>query len=497
MSNSFSVTEKVKNFGLVNRYLNTGRFFPLFEIVVMVYAAFTIITQVLLQISPFMTFLAKTPFYSIQTLLGLFGAALIVIDFFTNKTIWKGKYCYLLIGILVLAAIASVRMISYGTKENIFKLCWAAIQFTLFYSLAHRVSRETLKKYITGIFATVLTLWLVACVYSLYQFVFQIGYWEVVNPLALDSSANRQGFFDNRLFGIFYTLNHAAYVSLILFLIGLLYIIKTKKILVRIALVVSDFILLCHILLSGSRSALVSFVAAILFISWLLLRRKINIKGFFNTLLPVLLAIVIAVSSLQGALIVKKGLAKVPAFCESFIKTEQVVPPNENVLHRENLEDDQSNGRFDIWSDYIKLYKQVGLVGLSPGNYMPYIHENHQDLYIVDYIKEHYPDKYDSGFVHHVHNGFIMVYVSAGILGIILLAIFMVLCIRKVFAKIKQERQLSYLFICSFVIVVVGAISAVFDEGLFFQNNPHTTAFWLALGILMKEACKTKEKGNS
>ena len=143
--------------------------------------------------------------------------------------------------------------------------------------------------------------------------------------------------------------------------------------------------------------------------------------------------------------------AKTPVIFEQHESQQPVPPSDEDILHRDNLKEDQSNGRLNIWTDYLKLYKQVGAIGLSPGNYMPYIYENHQEMYIVDYIKEHYPDKYDSGFVYHVHSGYLMVYVSAGILGVILLAAFMVLCMGKVFAKIKAERQLSTLFICVFV----------------------------------------------
>ena len=46
---------------------------------------------------------------------------------------------------------------------------------------------------------------------------------------------------------------------------------------------------------------------------------------------------------------------------------------------------------------------------------------------------------------------------------------------------------MSYTFIGAFTVVLAGAISAVFDEGLFFQNTPHTTMLWFALGVLMME----------
>ena len=81
-----------------------------------------------------------------------------------------------------------------------------------------------------------------------------------------------------------------------------------------------------------------------------------------------------------------------------------------------------------------------------------------------------------------------MAYVSAGIAGFALLAVFMTLCVRRMLRKIKENRSLHYLFIGATVLVAAGAVSAMFDEGLFFQNMPHTTLFWLALGVLMRKS---------
>ena len=90
---------------------------------------------------------------------------------------------------------------------------------------------EKLKKYIKVLFSVLLVIWLAACCVSLYQFARLIGYDYVVNPMAQDASSNRQGFYDNRLFGIFYTLNHAAYGSLLFFLLGALFAIILVKML--------------------------------------------------------------------------------------------------------------------------------------------------------------------------------------------------------------------------------------------------------------------------
>lgn len=474
-----------------SRITTPQRTYPVFDAVVLVYIAFVLLVQVLFQISPAVTFFASTPLINIQTWLGLLGGALLAIDLFTSKRLWQGPFCLLLYGILVMAALASVRMIDYGVKQNLFKLCWATIQFALFYSCAYRMETKRLKKYIRVLFAVLLVIWLVACCVSLYQFVRLIRYDYVVNPMAQDTSSNRQGFYDNRLFGIFYTLNHAAYGSLIFFLVGIAYAMKTKRVFVKVLLSVSSLILMAHIILTVSRSATIALMVCLFCLSFLMARTKFQMKSSRRLTLSTAVATLILILTLLAFQVVKSGLLYLP-YAVSEVFDLPAVEYDSTLLDRE-LGTDTSNGRLDIWADYFSLSGEIGPVGLSPGNYMPYIYENHPDLFIVSGIKEFYADKFDSGIIYHVHNGYLMVFVSAGWIGAALLLAFGTLCILRLFRKLKEDHKTSYTVMLSFLLVAAVAISAVFDEGIFFQNNPQTTIFWLALGFLMKE-CAPAQK---
>ncbi len=472
---------------------HSSKSYPVIDRIIVGYVAVMLFFQVLLQIAPVLTFLTKTPLYSIQTYLGLLGGALIIVDALTTKRLWQGRYGILLYAILVLAALASIRMIGYGVKDNLFKLCWAAIQFALVYSCAFRLDRETMGKQIRYFFYVLLSIWFVACCVSLYQYVEQIGYKYVVNPLSQDASATRQGFYDSRLFGIFYTLNHAAYISLFFFLMCIVCIFKEKNGWVKAGLTVAAVTLLSHMILSVSRSAEVSLIACVTVMAWFLARKYFKLQGFRETLACLCLCLVVTAGCLLGYQGLKLGLSKVPYVRDMIVyyihggdeSGEEEPQPDEDILEREELEEDTSNGRLSIWADYIALYDEVGLIGLSPGKYMTYILENHPELYIVRYVKEHYPDKYHSGIIYHVHNGYLMVYVSAGILGLLCILAFIILCVRRAVRMLLGSEKVDPLRMGAFVLVTAGAISAMFDEGLFFQNNPHTTMFWLALGILM------------
>jgi hypothetical protein len=466
--------------------------------IVILYVAAVLVFQTILQISPLVSLLTKTPFYSMQTYLGILGGGLILLDLVTTKRLWQGKFSILLYGIVLLAALASVRTMDYGLKENIFKLCWSAIYFALVYSCAYRFDRATLIKCAKVLFFALLAVWFIACCVSLYQYAAQIAYRYVVNPLGKDASTTRQGFYDSRLFGIFYTLNHAAYISL-LFLIGcVFYFIKSPHRSVRIALVLICLCLGSHILLSGSRSTRISLIAVAAVGTWLLVRRRMQGKGFKQRALPLALAVVMAVVAIGGTAGWKAALRHVPYLAQETIYWLDGGTANPNhekvdkeeideMLDREELEADSSNGRLSIWMDYLRLFGEVGPIGLSPGNYMAHIKEHNPDLYIVDYIKQEYPDKYDSGIIYHTHNGYLLVYVATGWIGTALLIAFIALCVNRLVRTLRQKRQVSLLFIGCMLYAAACAISAVFDEGLFFQNHLHTTLFWFALGVLMKE----------
>lgn len=118
---------------------------------------------------------------------------------------------------------------------------------------------------------------------------------------------------------------------------------------------------------------------------------------------------------------------------------------------------------------------------------MPYIQEKYPDLYIVTYIQKAYPEKYDAGVIYHVHSGYLTVYVAAGLIGVIALLAFMLLCIYRTLRHISQNRKLDQRYIFQLAVVLVMSISALLDKEIFFMDNVPSFAFWIALGAVMKK----------
>lgn len=471
---------------------------PALNTVIMVYIGLTLLCYVLFLIAPFVTFIAQTPLRHIQSYMGILGGLLLCADLFTNKVVWRGPYCMLLYGLCALAGISALLSISYGVEDNLFLICWTLIEFSLFYSCAYRWERKRLRKFMKVLYAVLLLCWFVACCVSLYQYVFQIGYRYVINPLSDDNSLARQGFLDSRLFGIFSPLNHAVYVSVMLLLIGVYYFLHNKRVFMRTVLLIANLPLFFHIILSGSRSAQVSMLVCAVGILWLWFRDRSRYTDFRRVLFPLGIALLLTAVLALGFVGVKTVLGEIPRWMDTIAtpsETEQpsessennVPPPEVDILQREGLEEDVSNDRFKIWKDYLSLYREIGLLGLSPGNYMSYIRENHPELFIVQYVRDEFPGKFMHGTIYHVHNGYLMTFVSTGFAGVLLMLAFIVLCLVRLMRFIKRQPRVSGAFIFALAVAAAGAISAVFDKGVFFMNNPSSFLFWMALGYVMLE----------
>ena len=163
----------------------------------------------------------------------------------------------------------------------------------------------------------------------------------------------------------------------------------------------------------------------------------------------------------------------------------------EGLLDRRYKGGELSNGRRDIWSNYLSMAGEIGLIGFSPENAGFVIQKIHPELYICRIIRRHQPDLYKTGYVYHTHSGYLRVFVATGFLGLALLIIFIIRCAHAVFRQIMRSRSLSLEFLFSLLIVVAGAVTAMFDNELFFNMNPESLIFWAALAILIKNALTT------
>lgn len=458
--------------------------------IIIFYVFITCIVYELLLIAPFLTFLSKTPFYHVESFLGITGLLLIFIDLFTNKVVLKGNYVNLLFIIVVLSIFSSIRTINIGVKDNLFIIAWALIEFSLMYTLCLRLREEKKAKLIDSLLISLSLIWAFACIYSIYQFVFKIQYWYVVDLRSNDLSLARQGFVENRLFGIFNPLNHATYFSAML-LISMVYKYFCSKKKTRIFYSFTALVFYLHIILSGTRSALIAIIICVMLATILNSKNKYQSKDI-KKLIPFLNGIVSVLLCVIMIFFTRCILSKIPRFVADDLGIKVSGSWNgkdkDDILNRKkDLQNNISNNRLRIWDDYLSLYKDIGAIGLSPANYQKYIKKNHENLFIVKYLREKFPEKYRKGTIYHTHNGYLEVFVATGFIGLFILLVFLIMCLKRNIIYIFRENNFTREYICSFCIVTTGLLSALFDREIFFINNVPAFLFWISAGILMKE----------
>lgn len=489
------------------------------------YIIITVMCYVVCGIAPVVAMIKYTPLYSYQRYLGIIGIFLIIIDIIVNKTIYKEKHGLCLYLLLLVASISSIITIRYGIKENVFNLAWTLIMFFLFYNFALKCDEKRFRNICRNLYYIVSVIWLLAIIFSIFSFVYNVGYDLVTNPY-IPESLTRQGFLENRLFGVFMSVNVAAIMAGILLIVSVYMIHKKQSIWTKIFCFTNIVFDIIYIILSGSRSAyygllFISMIYAVYAIySYLKLRKSVIVKwplSLFGSIVSVI-CIMIAVS------VAKNVLETVPKFSifenkkivyEQFIEklpyTE--MPEKESLseeeidgeiavesesLHRKDIsEENISNNRFKIWGDYLSLYKEIGLIGLSPCNYSDVIAENNPDIYIVKHIKDFYPNLYEAGNIYHPHSLYLEVYVASGAIGIVCFLIFWILGLKDVMMYLKYcKGKMPSVIVMGVLIIIYGLFTSIFDQGLFFLTNIVSCVFWIVLGYVMETITKNEISKN-
>lgn len=451
---------------------------------------------------------------------------------------------FLLYGICLAAVVSSILQGQYGYADNFNNIAWMTIVFALFYGASYRIRRGRFRVFLLLLFAIVLMVWFAACCLSIHQFVHLIG---SNSNKATSLWLRGRGFVKSRLFGIFGYPEYGAVTSVLLLICSGYYFVKARFFLARLVLIALSFPLFWYILLSGSRNAVVGLYTAV-FCGALLFLRNI-IRGGAVRKLPLVLGgalVSVLVLHLVCSVTISVSEKIPPLFTEETEETEETEDDKdakntsegsgvrvsractidgavarfpapfvytveasgkasaadgeeaeEGILTRKDVQRNPTTFRLTIWKNYLGLYKEIGLFGLSPENSSKYIKDNHPDLFIADYIRRAAPDDYARGYVFHPHSGYLKVFSSTGFLGSLLLAVFMVFCVADIVRYLRRSERVSPEFLFSFLLVLAGAVTAFFDTELFFVYNPATFFFWLSLSALYRTMRRSEKSRNT
>lgn len=489
------------------------------------YCLAVLIYQALYLIIPFRQLLQALSLEFISSGLAVLGLLLFAWDFLVDRIVFKTKFSYFLFTLIGIMGISSLITIQYGIIDSAKNIIWQVVQMLVIFPLYKRVGKEQWSSIHRALYWGFSAVFIPANIISLYQFLFNISYYA-----QLSDGTARQGLTDGRLFGIYTSPHFTSIFLLYLAFTSAYFFFKTKKKILKAVHAVFAISHLLHVALSGTRSVIVGTACAAVFVVFIYLFKRLEIKNNKKLFTKIGLSAVSALCSLAivigGFSLLKtvgtntlytflhirqdlSGTVQDPDITssENTVNTESDSTSSDNKANQPTYPDDLvdredthsgdiSNNRFKIWMDHLTVITSSPLsllFGNSPGNYMTYIKNNFSDLYIVQYIKDNYPLMYENNLIYDVHNAYLGAFATTGLLGLLVLLAFLICGLIKTLRFIFKSKTIQSSAIYLLGVLVFILVSSFFDSDLFFKCTSTSVIFWLLCGMLLLH-CDNSEK---
>ena len=367
----------------------------------------------------------------------------------------------------------------YGLMENIQALIWMVIQFFIVYTYNNSAPIEQDKKEIKILGWLFLGYTFLMAAAALVMLITDYNNYRPAGDTAVIS-----GFLWNRLWGLYTDPNYGAVFSIVSMVLSVAFYKASKKP-IRAFLIVNIVFQGLYITFSDSRTALVALMATVFAAAFLLLLRAKKLekqKVPVRAVISVALALVLAVGSAVTIAVVQKTGNELKILQYEYNAkhkgdTENEVP--DTIIGRtdSDINNDVSNRRFAIWQSGLEIFKTSPMTGITFRNYIPYAKENLPNTYIVHN---------DQGLFPSMHNSFVDILVSQGILGFIIILCFIVsvliVLLRGIFKTQGEIYRYNVFLLVSFIPILV---SMMFYSETFYMNTGGAFLFWAFLGYLM------------
>lgn len=443
-----------------------------------------------------------------------FGGLLVLYRLLFLKKFIRVKSIFLLVGFIASFILSMVVNIKYGFYENFKGLIFIVFQIGVVYAFDTEKSAEKLIKKFNVVALFYLGF---ICLLSVISIVFLLKGVSEIYPQEVGPTIV-VGFAWGRLFGAYWDPNIAAAMNAIAVAISVYFIMRFKNIFFRILMIFGIIVNVVYIAFSDSRTGIVTLcISSIVFFAFYLFNK--GFKGLkcngLRIVACVVAVVVIAGLTLKLPGAIKDGYnayttAKYNQVLEDSVPEESV---NENIENsvvneqteavqpalaednqqapptissdgrEEDISNDISNRRFDIWKSAVEIFKTTPIVGTSHFNIVPYAQEIMPDAYILTN---------DHMVFYTMHNFFVDVLVSQGLLGIATIvgaALWMVVFLLKKFKLFNNGKSATLNFVALSVVLTVIA-SSLFMTEIVYVITPLTLMFWLSLGVLMNNLQK-------
>ncbi len=396
--------------------------------------------------------------------------SLIIVLVLAGKNILKKDVLFLAVifAIMGISAIVNKDLAGMDNLVETFKICNVV---ALFYLLRRAVSKEEWKSMLKMVTVISGFIFLIGCIYSLILYFINYHGYYWFNGF---NRASRQGIMDGRLFGCFSDPNYAAFVALILATLMAWIFKEAENKAVKVYSMANIVVYFLYIVLSGSRSTYVTTLAVVFFMVI-----YVNYIKFVKEKLELSKML----KKMAISMVLSMGIMIVAYFAVhyAFQGIGYLIKPDRNIeeeFERNDVsEDNISNSRFRIWSDYLTLLKDKPVVGFSSKGALIYATQKDPDSYLAD-------RKYNT------HNAYVFILVSTGIVGFCAFAAFIIFLLIKLWKKRTDDDVVNdNLFYVSLVICAASFVYYFFNLGIMTSYRFETVMFWMATGYLAACIC--------
>ncbi|MBQ6706608.1 MAG: O-antigen ligase family protein [Clostridia bacterium] len=411
---------------------------------------------------------------------------------FHIKHYLKDKVLIVLILFWISGMITLLLSWEYGYMSQLKTMIWLAMQLALLYATDIRKTTEERKKEIHLLMYVFVAFLFVSSIASFVLMGIRyrdIRFYEGIRIVS--------GYIWGRLWGVYTDPNYAGVMVTISILFSL-YILPSIQNRLAKAFFIANIILQgFYICFSDSRTAMVAAFIGLAIHTYCVFFRKLTVqKTFWKSVTCVVLAVLVGIGFLASTSAVKKGYNEIIRYVASHQTPVdpddpdgdiEEVDPEELLSGRtEDIENDISNRRFDLWGSAIETFAARPVFGVAFDSLKNFVEKNLPETYLVNN---------DYGKYDNYHNTLFNILVGQGAVGFILFMI------AAVMVAVRGLRVLSYHFhkengsfyAMIFSVVAVVLVSAMFLKELVYTLSPNTFLFWLFLGAWMREGGKKGE----
>lgn len=419
------------------------------------------------------------------------GMLLVLQDIIKEKIFFNNKYWKILAGVILIYAFSIISNYDHALVRGVYNLIFLVINFVVIFPISMVRSKEFILKRLKEFNEILIITIFIGGTISLVMFFFNIGLYLPTNGL-------RQGFLENRLFGIYSSPNVGSVFGYITIMASLVNNLLKRNSLFKFSTfyIINLIVQILYFILASSRGTTMILISAtVMFFSFIIL--PITIKKYDNKRISfgiVFLLLIGFLSTSQFTLnTVKSGLSYVPGFVESVLPEEE----NKKMASKEEYEEkviiqhspenaEVSSGRYSIWKAALNVVKQYPLFGVTD----PDLYRNTES---TDVINESRLSKIDikelKRAAGNMHNVYMQILITTGIVGFVALAYFLIWYLIDIskyifyLDKYSKEYQIVTLLFITSISFFIGDL--VESRLVFMNRNVVGIVFWYFAGIIL------------